>query len=55
MLRPGTYKPNRLLRELGGLDRGLGIVGVHLFTFNQVVPTWRWYEKAHGETKRSRR
>lgn len=46
MLRPGSYRPSKLVRALHTLDPSLGLVGLHLFTFNQVEPTWKWYEKA---------
>lgn len=56
LLRPGSYKPGKLIRTLNALDQGLGLVGLHLFTFNQVEPTWKWYQKAieNGRASRSR-
>jgi methylenetetrahydrofolate reductase (NADPH) len=54
MLRPGSYRPGKLVRALHTLDPSLGLVGLHLFTFNQVGPTWKWYEKA-VETGRASR
>jgi methylenetetrahydrofolate reductase (NADH) len=32
-----------LLPQLG--DPGLGIAGLHLFTFNELVATWRWSQE----------
>jgi methylenetetrahydrofolate reductase (NADPH) len=46
MLRPGRYNPDRLVRTLGRLGEGLGLSGLHLFTFNQVDPTVAWLQRA---------
>lgn len=46
ILRPGRYRPDRLVKPLGRLGEGLGLSGLHLFTFNQVDPTVAWYRKA---------
>ena len=46
MLRPGRYRPDRLVNPLARLSEGLGLNGVHLFTFNQVDPTVAWLRKA---------
>jgi methylenetetrahydrofolate reductase (NADPH) len=46
MLRPGRYRPDRLVKPLGRLGEGLGLNGLHLFTFNQVDPTVAWLRKA---------
>lgn len=36
-------------------DPQLNITGVHYFTFNQLLDTWRWqYEKQHASVHRSR-
>jgi len=46
MIRPGRYNPDRLVRTLGRLGEGLGLSGLHLFTFNQVDPTVAWLQRA---------
>lgn len=48
LLRPGVYRPTRLVKSLNELDSDLGIVGLHIFTFNQVEPTMNWLEKMTG-------
>lgn len=48
LLRPGAYRPGKLVRSLNALDPRLNLVGIHLFTFNQVEPTWKWYERTVG-------
>jgi methylenetetrahydrofolate reductase (NADPH) len=48
LLRPGAYRPGKLVRSLNALDPALNLVGLHLFTFNQVESTWNWYERATG-------
>ena len=44
MVRPGGYSPERfataLMPDLGQPDRN--IVGLHVFTFNEIEPTERW-------------
>jgi methylenetetrahydrofolate reductase (NADPH) len=43
LLRPGGYKPNKLLRDLATLLPGdSGVAGIHLFTFNEVAATYGW-------------
>jgi methylenetetrahydrofolate reductase (NADPH) len=43
LLRPGGYKPNKLLRELATLlPADGGAAGIHLFTFNEVAATQEW-------------
>lgn len=54
LLRPGSYKPGKLVRALNALDPSLGLVGLHLFTFNQVESTWKWYERALDNGRRSK-
>jgi methylenetetrahydrofolate reductase (NADPH) len=46
MLRPGRYRPGRLIEPLGDVAENLGITGVHLFTFNQVAPSVEWHRRA---------
>ncbi len=46
ILRPGRYRPDRLVEPLGRLGEGLGLTGLHIFTFNQVAPTVAWHNKA---------
>jgi methylenetetrahydrofolate reductase (NADPH) len=44
MVRPGGYSPERfvtaLMPDLAQPDRN--IVGLHVFTFNEIEPTERW-------------
>ena len=47
-LRPGVYRPTKLVRSLNELEDDLGIVGLHIFTFNQIGPTMEWLEKISG-------
>ena len=46
MLRPGRYRPDRIVGPLARLGDGLGMTGIHIFTFNQVEPTVAWHRKA---------
>jgi len=46
ILRPGPYRPGRLIRELERLDSGLGLTGLHFYTFNQVEATASWFRGA---------
>ena len=46
MLRPGRYQPDRIVGPLARLGEGLGMTGVHIFTFNQVEPTVAWHREA---------
>jgi methylenetetrahydrofolate reductase (NADPH) len=48
LLRPGRYRPDRLLRSLAPAAETHGLSGVHLFTFNQVAATAEWHRKALG-------
>lgn len=50
MLRPGRYRPDRLVNSLARMGEGLGLCGLHLFTFNQVDPTVAWLRKAIART-----
>jgi methylenetetrahydrofolate reductase (NADPH) len=47
MLKGGAYKPEDLLAEMGDAltEPGLGIEGLHLFSFNQVEETARWQQR----------
>lgn len=44
LLRPGGYRPDRLLRDLAATlaDPTAGVRGLHIFTFNQVEQTEAW-------------
>jgi methylenetetrahydrofolate reductase (NADPH) len=46
LLRPGTFTPDDLIDDLGDIaeDAAMGLVGLHLFTFNQVEGTLEWLE-----------
>ncbi len=46
ILRPGPYQPDRIVDPLARLGEGLGLDGIHLFTFNQVEPTVAWHRAA---------
>jgi len=46
MLRPGRYRPDRIVGPLAEIGAGLGMTGIHLFTFNQVEATVAWHHKA---------
>jgi methylenetetrahydrofolate reductase (NADPH) len=46
MLRPGRYRPDRIVGPLSQIGEGLGMTGIHLFTFNQVEATVAWQGKA---------
>lgn len=48
LLRPGIYRPTKLVKSLNQLDGGLGLVGLHIFTFNQIAPTMDWLEGLSG-------
>jgi methylenetetrahydrofolate reductase (NADPH) len=48
ILRPGRYRPDRIIEPLSRLGEGLGLTGIHVFTFNQVAPTVAWHNKALG-------
>ncbi len=45
LLRPGVYRPTRLVRDLARYGAGLDLIGLHIFTFNQVGPTLEWYRR----------
>ena len=46
MLRPGRYAPDRIIEPLARLGEGLGMTGIHIFTFNQIEPTVAWHRRA---------
>jgi methylenetetrahydrofolate reductase (NADPH) len=50
LLTPGAFRPDRLLRGLVRYGEGLGLTGLHIFTFNQVAPTLEWYRRAQART-----
>jgi methylenetetrahydrofolate reductase (NADPH) len=47
LLRPGGYRPDRLLSGLGPLlsDEQANLAGFHVFTFNDVEDTERWRQR----------
>jgi len=45
LLRPGVYKPDKLVKSLSQQGGGLGLNGLHVFTFNQIAPTVDWYQR----------
>lgn len=45
MVRLGGFLPDRLVAGVAEHARGLGIVGLHVYTFNQVEATVGWYRK----------
>ncbi|MHA6793508.1 methylenetetrahydrofolate reductase [Pseudonocardia bannensis] len=51
LARPGGYSPERLLRRTTRMlaGPGSGVVGLHLFTFNQVAEAERWRQRQLGE------
>lgn len=48
LLRPGPYRPDRLIDKLSDLavDATADAIGLHVFTFNQIEATAAWYEAA---------
>lgn len=51
-----SYAPHKLVGQLDELRRaepGLGIAGLHVFTFNQVSASQRWLEAARSEEQRA--
>jgi methylenetetrahydrofolate reductase (NADPH) len=46
LVRPGRYHPDRMISRLARIGGGLGLEGIHLFTFNQVEPTVEWHRRA---------
>jgi methylenetetrahydrofolate reductase (NADPH) len=50
VLKGGAYRPESLLLEMGDAltEPGLGIEGLHLFSFNQVEETVRWQQRIAG-------
>lgn len=50
LLRPGTFTPDDLIHDLAEIaaDPTRGVIGVHLFTFNQVEPTLEWLQRMRG-------
>lgn len=49
LLRPGGYRPQALVRKLAMhvRDGRCDLVGLHIYTFNQVGATVRWLHNAH--------
>jgi methylenetetrahydrofolate reductase (NADPH) len=50
LLKGGAYRPESLLLDMGDAltEPGLGIEGLHLFSFNQVEETVRWRQRIVG-------
>ena len=50
VLKGGAYRPESLLLEMGDAltEPGLGIEGLHLFSFNQVEETVQWQQRIAG-------
>ena len=50
VLKGGAYRPEILLLEMGDAltEPGLGIEGLHLFSFNQVEETVQWQQRVAG-------
>ena len=48
---PGAWTPGRLLADLAPAlaDPGYGIAGVHVYTFNQLAQTVRWWQEATAD------
>jgi methylenetetrahydrofolate reductase (NADPH) len=46
LVRPGRYHPERMIGRLARFGGGLGLEGMHLFTFNQVEATVEWHRRA---------
>jgi len=46
ILRPGGYRPDRLIRRLAELALDVGVEGLHVFSFNQVASTVAWHRRA---------
>ena len=51
LLKPGGYSPDRLAPYAG--DEHYDIVGLHLYTFNQVEGTEQWRQRMLGSKKSS--
>lgn len=51
LLRPGSYRPDRLIGQLAAQGDDEWLAGLHLYTFNQVEATVAWYRRA---TERAR-
>jgi methylenetetrahydrofolate reductase (NADPH) len=54
-LKPGDYSPDRLVERLAPYagDEHYDIVGLHLYTFNQVEGTEQWRQRMLGSKKSS--
>jgi methylenetetrahydrofolate reductase (NADPH) len=50
MLRPG-FRPERLVEQLARDGDGLGLAGLHVFTFNQVAATAAWHREAMARSR----
>jgi methylenetetrahydrofolate reductase (NADPH) len=46
MVTPGRYHPERMIGRLARTGAGLGLDGIHLFTFNQIEATVEWHLRA---------
>jgi methylenetetrahydrofolate reductase (NADPH) len=46
LIRPGRYRPDPEISEIAQQGGGLGLEGIHLFTFNQIEATVEWHRRA---------
>jgi len=46
LLQHEMYDPNRLVKEITGLNKDQVVAGFHIYTFNQCLSTKQWREKA---------
>jgi len=55
LLKPGGYSPDGLVERLApyASDHHYDIVGLHLYTFNQVETTEQWRQGMLGQKKAS--
>jgi methylenetetrahydrofolate reductase (NADPH) len=54
LVRRSTYRPDRLIDRLGApVTAGLGVAGLHIFTFNQLAATSAWRDNT--DLRRNRR
>jgi methylenetetrahydrofolate reductase (NADPH) len=57
LLRRRAYRPDRLIEQLAAAtaDPGLGVAGLHLFTFNEVAATSAWRSTTNPRRNRDGR
>lgn len=54
LVRPGGYRPDLLVADLSEAPVAGQLAGLHLYTFNQVEPTFRWVRHATRRVARVR-